>query len=161
MEREEIRYAAKSRRDSAFVIAARTDAMRTDGFAEGIRRANLYAEAGADMIMIFPNNADEARQAPREVRTPLIYVNSEGNRLGRPIFGIQELEDMGYKMVNDAISAVTVMFKSVKELFVRLKETGHTGMDQEVFRKVRKEIEDTIGLDEYYRIEEKTVENQQ
>jgi 2-methylisocitrate lyase-like PEP mutase family enzyme len=110
--------------------------------------------------MIFPNNADEARQAPREVRTPLIYVNSEGNRLGRPIFGIQELEDMGYKMVNDAISAITVMFKSVKELFVRLKETGHTGMDQEVFRKVRKEIEDSIGLEEYYRIEEKTVEHQ-
>jgi 2-methylisocitrate lyase-like PEP mutase family enzyme len=156
---EKIRYAAKSRRDSGFVIAARTDAMRTDGFAEGIRRANLYAEAGADMIMIFPNTASEARQAPREVRSPLIYVNSEGNRLGRPIFGIRELEDMGYKMVNDAISAITVMFKSVKELFVRLKETGSTGMDQEIFRKVRKEIEDTIGLEEFYRIEESTVEN--
>lgn len=157
---EKIRYAAKSRRDAAFVIAARTDAMRTDGFAEGIRRANLYAEAGADMIMIFPNNIDEARQAPREVRTPLIYVNSEGNRLGRPILGVRELEDMGYKMVNDAISAITVMYKSVKELFMRLKETGHTGMDQEVFRTVRKEIENTIGLEEYYLIEEKTVESQ-
>jgi hypothetical protein len=51
------------------------------------------------------------------------------------------------------------MFKSVNELFVRLKETGSTGMDQEVFRKVRKEIEDTIGLEEFYRIEESTVEN--
>jgi 2-methylisocitrate lyase-like PEP mutase family enzyme len=111
------------------------------------------------MIMIFPNTASEARQAPREVSTPLIYVNSEGNRLGRPIFGIRELEDMGYKMVNDAISAITVMFQSVRELFVRLKETGQTGMDQEVFRKVRKEIEDTIGLEEFYRIEESTVEN--
>ena len=156
---EKIRYATNGRRDPGFVIAARTDAMRTDGFAEGVRRANLYAEAGADMIMIFPNSVEEARQAPREIRTPLIYVNSEGNRLNRPILGIRELEDMGYKMANDAISAIAVMFKSVKELFVRLKETGQTGMDQEVFRKVRKEIEDTIGLEEYYRIEEKTVEN--
>jgi 2-methylisocitrate lyase-like PEP mutase family enzyme len=156
---EKIRYAVRSRRDSAFVIAARTDAMRTDGFAEGIRRANLYAEAGADMIMIFPNTEDEARQAPREVRTPLIYVNSEGNRLGRPILGIRELEDMGYKMANDAISAITVMFKSVRELFAGLKETGRTGMDQEIFKTVRKEIEDTIGLEEYYRVEEKTVES--
>jgi methylisocitrate lyase len=156
---EKIRYATNSRRDRAFVIAARTDAMRTDGFAEGVRRANLYAEAGADMIMIFPNSVEETRQAPREIRTPLIYVNSEGNRLNRPIFGIRELEDMGYKMANDAISAITVVFKSVKELFVRLKETGQTGMEQEVFRKVRKDIEDTIGLEEYYRIEEKTVEN--
>lgn len=155
---EKIRYAIRARRDPDFVIAARTDAMCTDGFAEGIRRANLYAQAGADMIMIFPNTLEEARQAPKEVSAPLIYVNSEGNRFGRPILSIRELEDAGYKMVNDAISAITVMFKSVKELFVRLKETGRTGMDQEVFRKIRKEIEDTMGLEEYYRIEEETVE---
>jgi 2-methylisocitrate lyase-like PEP mutase family enzyme len=156
---EKVRYAVHGRRDPNFVIAARTDAMRTDGFAEGVRRANLYAEAGADMIMIFPNTEEEARQAPREICAPVIYVNSEGNRLNRPLFGIRELEDMGYKMANDAISAITVVFKSVKELFVRLKETGRTGMDQEVFRQIRKDIEDTIGLEEFYKIEEKTVEN--
>jgi hypothetical protein len=64
-------------------------------------------------------------------------------------------------MVNDAISAITVMFKGVKEVFSRLKETGRTGMDQAVFTKIRKEIEDTIGLEEYYRIEEETVENRE
>jgi methylisocitrate lyase len=156
---EKIQYAARARRDPDFVIAARTDAMRTDGFAEGIRRANLYVQAGADMVMIFPNTEDEARKAPAQVRAPLIYVNSEGNRLNRPIMGVQDLQGMGYKMVNDAISAITVVFNSVKELFIRLKETGKTGLDQDVFRKVRKEIEDTIGLEEYYRIEEETVEN--
>jgi 2-methylisocitrate lyase-like PEP mutase family enzyme len=155
---EKIRYAVRGRRDSDFVIAARTDAMRTDGFAEGVRRANLYGEAGADMVMIFPNTAEEARCAPREIRAPLIFVNSEGNRLGRPIFSISELEQMGYKMANDAISAITVMFRSVKELFVRLKETGRTGLDPEISRAVRKDIENTMGLEEYYTIEEQTVE---
>ena len=82
----------------------------------------------------------------------------EGNRLGRPIFAISELEQMGYKMANDAISAITVMFRSVKELFVRLKETGRTGLDQEISKAVRKDIENTMGLDEYYQIEEQTVE---
>jgi len=155
---EKVRYAVAARRDPDFVIVARTDAMRTDGFAEGVRRANLYAEAGADMVMIFPNTDEEARQAPKEIRAPLVYVNSEGNRLGRPLLPINQLEDYGYKMVNDAISAITVMYKNVKELFTRLKQTGSTGMDQEVFRNIRKEIEDTMGLDEYYRIEEETVE---
>ncbi|HEV1995012.1 MAG TPA: isocitrate lyase/PEP mutase family protein [Candidatus Acidoferrum sp.] len=158
---QKIRCAVRARRDPDFVIAARTDAMRTDGFAEGVRRANLYAEAGADMVMIFPNTSEEARKGPAEVRAPLIYVNSEGNRLGRPIFAAGELEAMGYKMLNDAISAIAVMFKSVSELFLRLKETGRTGMDQAVFVKIRKEIEDTIGLEEYYRIEEETVENRE
>src|SRR3984893_4141470 len=45
-----IRFAVRARKDPDFVIVARTDAMRTDGFAEGVRRANLYAEAGADMM---------------------------------------------------------------------------------------------------------------
>jgi methylisocitrate lyase len=155
---EKIRYAVRARRDPGFVIAARTDAMRTDGFAEGVRRANLYAEAGADMIMIFPNTLEETRQAPKEIRSPLIYVNSEGNRLGRPILPVRELEQAGYKMVNDAISAISVAYRSVKELFNRLKQTGSTGLDPVAARTVRKEIEDSMGLDEYYRIEEETVE---
>jgi methylisocitrate lyase len=155
---EKIRYAVRARRDPDFVIAARTDAMRTDSFAEGVRRANLYAEAGADMIMIFPNTLEEARLAPKEIHSPLIYVNSEGNRLDRPILSIQELEQAGYKMVNDAISAIAVTYQRVKQLFVRLKETGSTGLDAQMARTIRKDIEDTMGLDEYYRIEEETVE---
>src|SRR6202022_2162380 len=83
---EKIQYAARARRDPDFVIAARTDAMRTHDYSEGIRRALLYVQAGADMVMIFPNTVKEALQAPRDVPAPLIYVNSEGNRLNRPIF---------------------------------------------------------------------------
>jgi methylisocitrate lyase len=155
---EKIQYAARARRDSNFVIAARTDAMRTHDYAEGIRRANLYVQAGADMVMIFPNTLEEALQAPSEVEAPLIYVNSEGNRLKRPILTIQELEAAGYKMVNDAISAISVMYESIHKLFSRMKETGGTGMDQSAAIRTRKDIEDTIGLDEYYRIEAETVE---
>jgi 2-methylisocitrate lyase-like PEP mutase family enzyme len=108
--------------------------------------------------MVFPNTAEEALQAPRDVPAPLIYVNSEGNRLNRPVFPIDDLETAGYKMVNDAISSISVAYQSIYELFSRLKTTGRTGMDQAVAIKTRKDIEDTIGLDEYYRIEEETVE---
>ncbi|HZZ16075.1 MAG TPA: isocitrate lyase/phosphoenolpyruvate mutase family protein [Candidatus Sulfotelmatobacter sp.] len=155
---EKIRYATKARRDPDFVIAARTDAMRTHDYAEGIRRANLYVEAGADMVMIFPNTKEEALRAPSEVKAPLIYVNSEGNRLGRPILAIQELQGAGYKMVNDAISAISVSYAAVYDLFSRMKETGRAGLDTATAIKIRKDIEDTMGLDEYYRIEQETVE---
>jgi methylisocitrate lyase len=155
---EKVRYAAKARRDPDFVIAARTDAMRTHDYSEGIRRANLYAEAGADMVMIFPNTKEEALRAPREVKAPLIYVNSEGNRLARPILSIQELQGAGYKMVNDAISAISVVYAAVFELFSRMKQTGRADLDPAATIKIRKDIEDTMGLDEYYRIEAETVE---
>jgi hypothetical protein len=38
------------------------------------------------MVMIFPNTCEEAERAPNEIRSPLIYVNGEGNGFGRPIF---------------------------------------------------------------------------
>lgn len=155
---EKIHYAAKARRDPDFVIAARTDAMRTHDYAEGIRRANLYVKAGADMVMIFPNTTEEALRAPSEVKAPLIYVNSDGNRLGRPILAIQDLQQAGYKMVNDAISAISVVYAAVFDLFTRMKQTGRAGLDPAAAIKIRKDIEDTMGLDEYYRIEEETVE---
>jgi methylisocitrate lyase len=155
---DKIQYAVRARQDSDFVIAARTDAMRTHDYAEGIRRANLYVEAGADMVMVFPNTLEETLKAAREVRAPLIYVNSEGNRLGRPILSIQELESAGYKMVNDAIGAINVIYGSVYELFSRMKQTGRTGLDSAAAIRTRKAIEDAIGLDEYYQIETQTVE---
>jgi methylisocitrate lyase len=155
---EKIQYAVRARRDPDFVIAARTDSMRTHDYAEGIRRSNLYVEAGADMVMIFPNTVEEALKAPKEVRAPLIYVNSEGNRLGRPILAIEQLESAGYKMVNDAISAINVIYSSVHELFSRMRQTGRSGLDAAMTLKTRKAIEDAMGLDEYYKIEAETVE---
>jgi len=61
-------------------------------------------------------------------------------------------------MVNDAISAITVIYSSVYELFSRMKGDGRTGLDPAATIKARKDIEDTMGLDEYYRIEAETVE---
>lgn len=153
-----LKVAIAARRDPDFVIIARTDAMRTHNFSEGVRRANLYLEAGADMAFIFPNTVEEARQAPKEIAGPLVYLNSEGNRLGRPIFSIQELEDVGYKMVSYAVSCINVAAKGVKEMLETLKATGRTGVDQAQITMVRKYIEDTIGLEEMYKLELETVE---
>src|SRR5204863_511587 len=89
---------------------ARTDAMISESFAEGIRRANMNAEAGADMVMLFPNTIEEACRAPVEVRAPLIFVNSEGIRFERRIFSITDLQIMGYTMANGAFSLGYAVF---------------------------------------------------
>jgi methylisocitrate lyase len=153
-----LRAAVAARRDPDFVIIARTDAMRTDGYAEGIRRANAYAEAGADLVMLFPNTLEQARRAPREIRARLVYVNSEGNRLGRPILSVAEAEQMGYKVLYDAITAIAVAFRAVREVFARLRATGRTDLDQAEMIPIRQAVEDTIGLEDLYRIERETVE---
>ncbi len=91
-----IKAAIAARTDPDMVIIARTDAMRTDGFAEGVERANLYLEAGAEMVLIFPSTLEEAKQAPREIKGPVCYTNSEGNMLRRPLFTMM---DASFKLV--------------------------------------------------------------
>jgi len=48
---QKIRAAAEARVDPDFVIKSRTDVLATHGVAEAIRRLNLYAEAGADLLI--------------------------------------------------------------------------------------------------------------
>jgi 2-methylisocitrate lyase-like PEP mutase family enzyme len=47
---QKVKAAVDARRDSNFVIKARTDAAAPLGVDEAIRRLNLYAEAGADIL---------------------------------------------------------------------------------------------------------------
>jgi methylisocitrate lyase len=155
---DKIRFACQARQDPDFAIVARTDTMRTEGYAEGIRRARLYAEAGADLVMLFPNTAEEAARAPAECPVPLVYVNSSGNRVGRPVYPAQELERFGYKINYDAISVTIASFQATSALLRTLKETGLTGLDPAEAIAARKGIEDTIGLEAHYAVEEQTVE---
>jgi 2-methylisocitrate lyase-like PEP mutase family enzyme len=89
---------------------------------------------------------------------PLNYVNSSGNRVGRPVFNTSELEAMGYKIVSDAIGVIITTYRAVRGMLEQLKQTGSSGLDPAAAIAARKAIEDTIGLEGYYRVEEQTVE---
>jgi methylisocitrate lyase len=142
-----------------FVIVARTDALRTDGYDEAIRRARLYRKAGADMVLMFPNNDDEARRIPGELSGIPVYIgNSSGNRLGRGIYSLADLEEWGWKAVAQSILTVNVATSAVKKALEDLKSTGIPPEDATQMREIRHYIEHIIGLDELYEIERKTVE---
>ena len=154
-----IRAAVAARRDPDFLIVARTDAMRTDDYDEGIRRARAAVEAGADAVMLFPNDESETREAPKDLPgVPLVYVVSSGNRLDRGVFTTGELGDWGWKIASDAISTINVTSRALREVLTTMRETGGNGLDQQEMIGVRKALEDTIGLEEYYALERETVE---
>jgi methylisocitrate lyase len=154
-----IKAAVAARTDPDMVIIARTDAMRTDGFAEGVARANLYLEAGAEMVLVFPSTVEEVKQAAREIKGPVAYTNSEGNVLRRPLFTVKEFEDMGYKLSTYVTALLCPVTQEIKRVVTNLLTTGESGLDKEKMIIWRKEVEDLIGLEEYYKIERETVEN--
>jgi len=157
---DKIRCALEARRDPDFVIVARTDNFRTTGFAEGVRRSNLYLEAGAHMIMPAGlRTAEEIRQLPKEVHGPLNFPQPFRADAGPPHFSLQELEALGgYKLINYPTALLLSSYRAMRDMLRHLMETGEMGMDREIYTGVVKELQDTIGLPEYYRIENETTE---
>jgi len=150
---EKIRYAVQARRDRDFVIGARTDAISTHGFAEGVRRANLYLQAGADYALLLPRSMEETRQIPKEVHGPLNFVSAEQGLPSRPNFTTRELGEMGWKMRSHTAAAILIYYKTIKDAFARLKETGSLEMDPAIYGPIYKEVYQTVDITTYYDIE--------
>ena len=100
---EKIRAAAGARRDPDFVIKARTDATAIHGIGEAIRRLNLYAEAGADLLFADALlTAEDIATVARNVIRPLSVNMGFGirQRPTTPLLSARQLEDMGVKAVS-------------------------------------------------------------
>lgn len=159
--RDKIRLACRARdaEDPDFVIIARSDACRIQGLNEAVKRVNVAADQGADMGLVFPKTHADTVKAPKMSRLPLVYVQSRGNRDRRPLYSREQLQDMGYAGCIDAIFAIGIQFHFMRKALEELKRTGdYTGMTEGEFVTARKQVEDMIGLEEYYEIERATVE---
>jgi 2-methylisocitrate lyase-like PEP mutase family enzyme len=100
---EKIRAAAEARRDPDFMIKARTDATAIHGVGEAIRRLNLYAEAGADILFADALlSAEDIGTVARNVARPLSVNMGFGirQRPTTPLLSANQLEDMGVGAVS-------------------------------------------------------------
>lgn len=150
---------ARDEADPDFVIIARTDTCRELGLEEACGRINRAADVGADLGLLFPRNPAEAEKAPRLCKLPLVYVTSRGNRDGRPIFTRKDMEQMGYVACIEAQGVLLPAFIAQQKMLKELRATGgFTQLTEAEMVRARKDVEDLIGLEKYYAIEEATVE---
>jgi methylisocitrate lyase len=119
-----VRAAAAARRDRDFVIMARTDARGALGFDEAVRRARLYAEAGADAV--FPEALESAEEfaafAKALAPTPLLANMTEFGR--SPLLDFSDLADMGYRMVLYPVSALRAALRAAREALADILHKG-------------------------------------
>ena len=161
---EKIRYAIEARRDPDFIIVGRTDAFRTVSFAEGVRRSNLYVDAGADMIMpSHVSTGEQVKQLPHEIHAPLNWTHSAGRPGEAPVFSLQELEGMGgakggFKLINYVGGPIFASFKAIKDDLLYLKQSGSPKMDYAAFSAIEKDAQEICNLPEYVKIENATTE---
>ena len=99
---QKIRAAAEARADPDFVIKSRTDVLATHGLAEAIRRLNLYAEAGADLLFAdAAMSVEDIGTIAKNVRKPLSVNMGFGirQRSTTPLLSAQQLQDLGVSVV--------------------------------------------------------------
>jgi 2-methylisocitrate lyase-like PEP mutase family enzyme len=141
-----LRAAQDARRDSDFVIVARTDARAVEGIAGAIERANRYGAAGADVCFIeAPETRAELEQIPREVRYPLLVNMLTGGVT--PILTVAELQQLGYKIVVCPIESLLVAGAAIQRLIQALLTEGrvdHPADDMMTFGQIKQ----LLGLDE-------------
>jgi methylisocitrate lyase len=139
-----IRAAREAREDPDFVIIARTDSRAVEGIEAAIRRANAYAEAGADVIFPeAPQSREELARFAREIHAPLLANMTEFGK--SPLVPAAELERLGYRIVLYPASALRVAHRAIQELLGQIKQTGSQEACLERMAH-RQEMYELVGL---------------
>jgi 2-methylisocitrate lyase-like PEP mutase family enzyme len=150
-----IKAACEARRSNDLVIIARTDARAIEGLDRAIERANLYADAGADLIYVEALlGEDEMRTAARAIKVPLQANMSEGN--GKtPVLPFDVLHEIGFKIVSYSgllqRTAIRGMEKTLDVLSI--ERTAMSLYPEHLCSLIdRSEL---LGLQKFYKLEER------
>jgi len=104
-------------------IIARTDAAAVEGLDGAISRANLYHEAGADIV--FPDallSEEEFRKFAASVPGPKMANMTEFGRT--PYFTAKQFEDFGYDIVIWPATSMRVAAHAMTELYAHIRDNG-------------------------------------
>jgi 2-methylisocitrate lyase-like PEP mutase family enzyme len=117
---QKVRAALDARGKGGPMIIARTDALATHGFDEAVRRANLYAEAGADMLFVDAlTTREQVARLPGLLNAPVLFNMVEGAK--SPLFGHDELAQFGYTLVIHPSLLLRVQAKAAMDALAGLK----------------------------------------
>lgn len=120
-----LKAALDSRIDDDLMILARTDARAVEGLDAAIERAQIYREAGADMIFVeAPLSIDEMAHICSEIPAPCLANNIEGGKT--PLLPADHLQEIGYAAVAFPVSAIYVVAQALRAFYGNLQEAGDT-----------------------------------
>ncbi|WP_242527431.1 isocitrate lyase/PEP mutase family protein [Ktedonosporobacter rubrisoli] len=114
---QKIRAAVDAREDPDFIIIGRTDANGVLGFAEALRRAQAYYEAGADMLLIeAPKSLEEIQKIAETFQgVPLVFNWVESGKT--PLLPLEKIQQLGFKVI---IFSVSLLFAATHNILALL-----------------------------------------
>jgi 2-methylisocitrate lyase-like PEP mutase family enzyme len=163
---EKIRAAAEARINSEMVIMSRTDALATHGIAEVIRRLNLYAEMGADLLFADAVlTTEHISTVVRNVSKPVCVNMGFGirRRSTTPLLSARQLQDLGVAAVIYPRLLTAASVQGMKNALVALGESLRTGeiVDRPDLLVSFEELNDLVGIAELERLEQRHLTREQ
>ncbi|MBS1116220.1 MAG: mutase family protein [candidate division NC10 bacterium] len=114
---------ARDERDPDFVIMCRTDAIAVNGFEDALDRAKAAVDIGVDMLFVEAmETREQMERVGREIRVPLMLNFVEGGRT--PLMTYKEAEDLGFKYVVPALTALMAAAKGMYDVMRQVREEG-------------------------------------
>jgi len=150
---KKIRVACAARRDPReTVIIARTDALLIEGYDGAMRRMDLYAAAGADMLFLeAAQDPEQMRKACASTETPMMANMADGG--STPILDAATLEELGYAGAIFPAMCSLHAAAAAEQALIALKTTGtslKSGLEMFNFQ----DFSSMIGFDEIAKFDE-------
>lgn len=119
-----LKAARSGRKDSAFVIIGRTDAMTLFGIDEVVARCKAMEQAGADAIMVPSlSTMEELETVASCVAIPVLYVAAE---TVRPCYPRQALASAGFAAALYPLSLIQATVRAQQSLLQAMHASGGT-----------------------------------
>ena len=120
---KKIRVAVEARGADDILIVARTDARTAHGLDEALRRADAYAQAGADILFVeSPESEQEMEKICARCALPLMANMVEGGRT--PVLPAQRLAQLGYKIAIFPATGFLAAGSALESVYRTLQRDG-------------------------------------
>jgi 2-methylisocitrate lyase-like PEP mutase family enzyme len=121
---EKIKVACEARTDARnTLIISRTDARQSEGFDGALRRAEAYAEAGADIIFVEAlTTEEEMSKACRIIGKPMMANMADGGKT--PILPASTLKEIGYALAIFPATTALAAAAAIEQSLTALKTAG-------------------------------------
>lgn len=141
---EKIRAAVDARSNPAFLVMARTDSRATHGLKEALVRAELFLQAGADILFVEAprSEAEMATIATTFTGTPLVINLVEDGKTPWPTREV--LRQMGYSIALYPVTALLHLAQNLAETYAAIA----AGSKPTASRKTFAAFNELVGLNE-------------
>ena len=121
---KKIKTVSSNRKDSNFLIIARTDANSVEGLGKTIERVKAYEDAGADII--FPEALKDEKEFEKIRKNTKVNLLANMTEFGKSkLLSANTLEKLGYSIVIYPVSTQRLAMKNVEDGLRVIFKDGH------------------------------------